>query len=454
MRRAYRLLDVVVGLGYLVLVGALVLGALLVYDRTFADTVEVGLEVDTVGSALQEGSDVKLHGVPVGRVDDVDSRDGGAELALALEPDVAADLPAGTVARLLPKTLFGERYVALVPPAERGGPGLSDGDRIAEDTSAEAVALDQVLDELLPLLQSIQPEKLSATLGELSTMLRGQGRRLGDTLVAWSAYLERLNPLVPTMTEDFAKLAEVARGYDEAAPDLLNALDQLTVTSATMVAERSALRDAYARVTTAADTSGGWVGDHQRTIRVLSRESRTALEAARPYARQFPCLLSAAADFVPVMEEVLGAGTDEPGIHVRLNVVDARGKYLPGKDAPRYTAGGRPTCPYVTSSRRSAAAAATGPASAAAGRTEAPSPEAVTAADAGSEADPPAIPAPPRGPQSAPGGTDLGPENSAAENQLIAELVAPSRAAAPADYPRWASLLLGPLLRGAEVELR
>jgi phospholipid/cholesterol/gamma-HCH transport system substrate-binding protein len=48
----------------------------------------------------------------------------------------------------------------------------------------------------------------------------------------------------------------------------------------------------------------------------------------------------------------------------------------------------------------------------------------------------------------------LGEANSPAENRLIAELMAAEAGVAPADYPTWSSLLVGPLLRGAEVEVR
>jgi phospholipid/cholesterol/gamma-HCH transport system substrate-binding protein len=48
----------------------------------------------------------------------------------------------------------------------------------------------------------------------------------------------------------------------------------------------------------------------------------------------------------------------------------------------------------------------------------------------------------------------LGDANSPGENQLIAELVAPTQGMAPSEYPRWNSLLLGPTLRNTEVVLK
>ncbi len=202
-------------------------------------------------------------------------------------------------------------------PASATKVGLSGGDTIVQDTSDESVELEQVFDELLPVLKSIQPEKLSATLGELATTLRGRGTEIGDTLTTFGSYLDKLNPLVPQMSDDLAKLGRVADVYAGAAPDLLDALDSLTTTSRTLVAEKTTLKDVYATVIGSSNTTEGFVSDNQQTIEVLADESRAALEAAKPYAKQFPCLFKSAAQFILVMDKTLGKGTDEPGLRFK-----------------------------------------------------------------------------------------------------------------------------------------
>lgn len=428
MKRAYKLSDVGLGIGYAVLTLALVVASLALYNKSFADSVDVTLEADTIGSALTKGSDVKVSGVPVGRVSAITPTADGARLTLALDPETAKTLPRATSARLLPKTLFGERYVVLLPSGT-GGRGLSDGDTIQQDRSVEAVELEKLFDKLLPLLQTLQPDKLAASLGELSAMLAGQGEAIGDSMVHWSKYLTKLNPLVPTMTEDFARLAQVADDYDRAMPDLLEALDNLTVNAKLLVDQKTNLRDVYSNVITAANESNGWLEENRNTIEILSEESRTALEAVRPYATQFPCMFRAVTEFIPVMDRTLGKGTDEPGLHVRLNVEPSRGKYLAGKDAPVFGTGGKPRCPYIT------------------GDTTRPR----------KAEEPNAIPAPRNGQLTSDSGAaarGLGAANSPEENQLVAELMAPTIGLAPQDYPQWASLLVGPVLRNTKVIMR
>ena len=426
-----RIIDVGLGLGYFVLAAALVAVTVLAYNKAFVSSVDVDLRTGAVGNALQKGSDVKLNGVPVGSVSKVTADGEGAVITLALDPDTSESLPRDTTARLLPKTLFGERYVSLVTPAAASASGLSSGDTIHQDASDESVELEQVFDELLPVLQSIQPEKLSAMLGEFATTLRGRGADIGDTLTTFGSYVEKLNPKVPLLASDLDRLARVAGVYTAAAPDLLDALDTLTTTSKTVVDQQSQLKDVYATVIGSADATRGFVGDNQQTIEVLADESREALEAVRPYAKQFPCLLASARQYIPAMDKVLGKGTDEPGIHARMTIVESRGKYVPGKDAVTFASGKSPRCPYVTGQVGSK------PVGAAA-------------------SDEPETIAPPRTtlPEQIGAGAGVGQANSPAENQLVAELMAPTQGIAPSDYPQWSSLLLGPSLRGTKVVLR
>jgi len=435
MRRAStRRLDLLLGLGCLAALAGMAFVAIASYNKAFVPSDTVTLDAGTTGNALQKGSDVKLNGVPIGTVRAIEPVAGGARLTLGIDPSAMAQIPADVQARLLPKTMFGERYVALVAPSPTTA-HLAPGATIHEDMSQPAVELQRVFDEMLPLLRSIQPDKLASMMGSMATALHGHGNDIGLALSDWAAYLHKLNPHVPAMADDFARLADVARTYRSAAPDLIGALDDMVTTSRTLVARDHQLRDLYATVITSANTTQAWVADNRDTIQVLSDRSRKALDAVAPYASEFPCVFAAARRFIPRMDKLLGKGTNEPGIHVKLSIVAARGKYLPGRDAPVWQHGRAPRCPYVTG------ATGTQPARTA----------------SGASAQPAAYAPPPNlalQRQLLADGAGLGQANSPAENQLIAELLAPGAGLTPATYPGWASLLVGPLLRGAGVVVR
>ena len=490
---ARRALDAGLGLGYLLAIVAFLAAVVLVYNKAFTHSTPITLTTSSMGNALQKGSDVKYHGVPVGTVEKVTPTVDGARLKLDLDPSILKQLPATTTALLLPKTLFGERYVDLVAPTGAPAGGLRSGAVISQESTDKAVQLQDVFDKMLPMLQALEPQKLAATLGELAQFLRGEGDAIGDDLASWDSYFRKLNPQVPQMADDFAALGKVADTYADAVPDLLDALDTMTTTSATLASQQSELKEAFATVTSAGNTTTGFMDKNSQTITILSKQSRKALSAVAPYASEFPCLLKAAADFVPAMDKTLGKGTDEPGLHVVLNVEPSRGKYVAGKDTPTHATGG-PRCPYETGQTGTtaaprlpavdnSAATQTGVGSsvrvgdAGSGATDASgsgrSPDTGTRATTSTKASTkpastgsatviPTIPAPPSdaleqqvtdtGLSTASNG--LGQANSPAENQMIAELLAPTVGLSPSAYPDWGSLLVGPLLRGAEVTLK
>ena len=148
---------------------------------------------------------------------------------------------------MVPTTLFGERYVDLVMPVQPAPARLTDGSVITQDHSADAVELEKVLNNLLPLLQASEPDKLSVTLTALAQGLQGHGKELGQTLVAADAYLHDYNQHLPALDTDIKRLAVLARNLNQSAPDLIQALTDFTVTSQTFAAERASVSALYAR---------------------------------------------------------------------------------------------------------------------------------------------------------------------------------------------------------------
>ena len=61
------------------------------------------------------------------------------------------------------------------------------------------------------------------------------------------------HPAVPDLQEDIRQLATFSDNLNQAAPDLLDALDNLTVTSRTIVEKREGLRNLYRSITGASD---------------------------------------------------------------------------------------------------------------------------------------------------------------------------------------------------------
>ncbi len=127
--------DALIGVLYLVVIAALIVLSVMVYNKDFQSFTTVSLHTDAVGTALQDGSDVKVRGVLVGEVDDITTNGDGVTVHLRLDPDKAKSLPKNVQAQILPKTLFGERYVDLELPSAPSSDHLSSGAKIPQDTS-------------------------------------------------------------------------------------------------------------------------------------------------------------------------------------------------------------------------------------------------------------------------------------------------------------------------------
>jgi phospholipid/cholesterol/gamma-HCH transport system substrate-binding protein len=78
-------------------------------------------------------------------------------------------------ARLVPKTLFGQKSAELAPPRP-GGPRLRSGALIPRSRTAPATEIQQVLDRAVPVLSAIDAQRFSATLASLASALDGTGR--------------------------------------------------------------------------------------------------------------------------------------------------------------------------------------------------------------------------------------------------------------------------------------
>ncbi|MFB7028229.1 MULTISPECIES: MCE family protein [unclassified Streptomyces] len=389
--------------------------AVAVYDKRFTDSDPVVVETGSVGNEMHLGAEVKLRGVVIGEVRAIDTTGTGARLTLAMRPGTLDHVPSDVSAQMLPTTLFGERFVALVPPANPSAKPLGPGAVIPEDRSGNAVELQQVLDNVLPLLTAVQPQKLSATLSAVSRALEGRGDKLGDTLGQLDAHLREFNPQLPALNRNLKELVKVSHLYADAAPDIVTALTDFTTTSGTLAEKEAELAGALGATTRTSQDLTAFLRQNKDNIIRLSATSRPTLELLAEYSPSFPCTLRTLAQFVPAMDKALGKGTNRPGIHVNVTTVPARGAYVPGRDAPSYGSGGGPRChpvPYL------------------------------------------GVPAAPAARASAAADQDLGPANSPQENDLVNELLAPAAKKRPGDLPDWSSLLAGPALRGAEVTLR
>ncbi len=329
------------GLVFLSVLAGLVLLTVAMYQKAFQPVVTVTVRADRIGNQLSEGADVKARGLLVGEVRKVASSGGSATLTLALDEKAADLLPSDVRARMVPKTLFGEKIVDLVLDDASTARPLRSGDVIPQDRTETARETSEALDNLLPLLQTLKPAELSTTLNALSSTLRGRGERLGENLELLDTYLQGINPQLPILARDFAGLADLGDTLTRATPDLVTVLDNSSFLSRSLVDQQDELAGALTATTGVSRELDTFLRENEDRLIRLAADSLPSLQVLARYSPEYPCLAAGLAEADRKIGDSFGGL--QPGLHITLEFVDQQGGYRPG-DEPVYGEDAGPTC--------------------------------------------------------------------------------------------------------------
>lgn len=291
----------VAGIGFLLTIALLVWFSIAIYNKEFDRVTMVTVKADRAGLQLAKFGDVRIHGALVGQVRKVTQDGEEAEIHIALDPDAAEKIPSNITVEILPTTLFGQKYIAFNRPDVPSSDSLQDGDVIPSDRVETNVELSQILADLFPLLRAVQPADLNATLSALATALEGRGEQIGETMDDLGAYLGTIDDYLPTLRQDLIALADVADAYDLAAPDLLDVLDNVTVTSKTITEKAEDLDVFFSDLAGLANTSTRILKSNEQNMIEVGRVTEPILALLRTYSPQLPCLIKGAAAYAPIL---------------------------------------------------------------------------------------------------------------------------------------------------------
>jgi phospholipid/cholesterol/gamma-HCH transport system substrate-binding protein len=145
--------------------------------------------------SLYEGSDVRVLGVPVGKVDSVTPS--GTHVVVTMHYDANVKIPADAKAVIISPSIVGDRFVQLTP-AYSGGAVLASGATLAESRTAVPLELDQIYSSLDDLTTALGPSgankkgALTDLLDTTAANFGGQGKRFHQTIESFSRLSETL----------------------------------------------------------------------------------------------------------------------------------------------------------------------------------------------------------------------------------------------------------------------
>ncbi|MDX1888942.1 MCE family protein [Mycolicibacterium sp. 050158] len=316
------------------------------FNKSFTSFVPVTLVSDRAGLVMEVGAKVKLRGVQVGEVGTIAGGNEPVKLKLNLFPDQLRFIPANVQARIQATTIFGAKYVELVYPTDPSAKRLAAGAVL--QSSNVSVEVNTVFENLVNLLDQVDPAKLNAILSALAQGVRGQGERMGEATTALNDVLLQLNPRSETIRADFRSLKGFADTYGAAAQNILSTLDSASATSATVNRQSKQLDALLLNLTGFANSGINLLAPNQDAfVRAINDLQPTTALLAK-YNPSYTCLLLGAKTLLDTGYPGITGGDNGKSL-----VVDAA--LLFGKDQYRYPdnlpivgakggPGGRPGC--------------------------------------------------------------------------------------------------------------
>ena len=309
-----------------------------VFTQKFTAFEPVTVTTDTAGLNLPAKADVKVRGVIVGQVNKMESGGEVAVLTLGIKPDKIKSIPANVTAALVPKTLFGEKFVSLNIPSDPASDSLAAGDKISQ--TKQPIEVERVLNDLYPLLRTVQPAELNYTLNALATALEGRGEKIGENLVILDDYLKRTNPQIPDLIEDLKLLTTVTGTYADVVPDLAATLRNTVKTGKTLRSKEENLKSFLNDFAAFSDTTKTFLDDNGNNIIRLGQLSEPILALLARYSSSFPCLLNGIVRQAPRLADTFRGFI----FHIDLKVLPQQPRAYNSSDRQVFGANNAPNC--------------------------------------------------------------------------------------------------------------
>ncbi len=283
---------------------------------------------------------VKMQGIQVGKVDSIESlTNGQAAIHLAMNPADLQFIPANVLVDVTSSTVFGAKFVDLVPPAEPSNERLTPGQVL--EGQRVTVEVNTVFQQLTSLLAAIDPFKLNEVLGALTKAMSGRGERFGQALTDLDTFLAKLDPSLPTLSHELQTLPAVAAAYADAAPELIRATENSVRISQTIVDQQNNLDALLLSTIGLADLGNEVVSDNSQSLANVLHLFAPVTDLTSEYHESLNCALGGMQVFLNVPDLPV------PGVAVSIGLELGLERYRYPANLPKIGAGGPPNCQAV-----------------------------------------------------------------------------------------------------------
>jgi phospholipid/cholesterol/gamma-HCH transport system substrate-binding protein len=321
----------------LAVIGAIVAVAVGLFQGSFTQSVPVTVLSSRAGLVMNPDAKVEMRGVQVGKVASIESRPNGqAVLHLALDPSNMHLIPANVRVDLTSPTVFGAKFVNLVPPAQPSGKPLRAGQVL--DSEHVTVEVNTLFQQLTSVLGRLDPAKLNETLGAIGQALSGRGEKIGQAFSDLDSFLAKFDPSLPALSHDLAVSAPVFNAYAAAAPDLVKTVKNFTTISDSIVDEQRNLDALLVSAIGLADIGNDVLSTNRKAFANVMKLLVPTTNLTNEYNKALWCGFAGLAQLgkTPPLEE--------PSINIVASLTWGAERYRYPSNLPRVAATGGPQC--------------------------------------------------------------------------------------------------------------
>jgi phospholipid/cholesterol/gamma-HCH transport system substrate-binding protein len=316
------------------------------FAGTFRSYIPVTLTSDRSGLILETNAKVKMRGVQVGRVSEVSTAHGGTRLTLEIQPDQIRYIPANVGAQIRVTTAFGAKFVDLMYPQNPSAGRLAAG-AVLHSTNV-TTEVNTVFENVVDLLDMIDPAKLNAVLSAVAEGVRGQGERMGEATTDLNQVLTALNERSDTIREDWRSFKKFNDTYAAAADDILTILNAASTTSTTIVNHSGALDSLLLNVIGFAKSGTGLLATSKDSLVSSVNTLEPTTNLLLKYNPEYTCWLQGATWFLNNGGYSVWGGADGRSIDLDVGLLLGNDPYGYPDNLPIVAAkggpGGKPGC--------------------------------------------------------------------------------------------------------------
>ncbi|WP_082993334.1 MCE family protein [Mycobacterium sp. 1245111.1] len=316
---------------------AIVAGAVGLFRGSFTESVPVTVLSSRAGLVMNPDAKVKMRGVQVGKVDSIESRaNGQAVLHLAMYPSDMHLIPSNVLVDLTSPTVFGAKFVDLVPPAQPAPRSLRAGQVL--DSQHVTVEVNTVFKHLTEVLGSLDPAKLNETLGAIGQALSGRGQKIGQAFSDLDSFLVKFNPSLSALSHDIAVSAPVFNAYADASADLVKTVRNSAQISQTFVDEQHNLDALLVSAIGLADVGNDVLSANRQGLTDVIHLLRPTTDLTNEYNKALWC------GFAGLAQQAKNPPLSEPSINIIASLTWGAERYRYPTNLPKVAATGGPQC--------------------------------------------------------------------------------------------------------------